>query len=149
MDIAVTGTRYGMTDAQRGALGAVLTFDIPNNAPFFLFRHGSCKGVDVETARLVRYIHGPGVKIIAHPGPDSLDEWVEDSGVDDEVLPGKTHFARNRDIVRLVDLLIGFPGIDRLTPFEGTFYAISFAVKEGKPVKIIWPNGTVEDRRMT
>jgi hypothetical protein len=141
MKIGFTGTRYGLTDAQRGSLGTTLCLDVGKTDEF---HHGSCKGADVEAAQVARQISA--CKIIAHPGPDSDLQWQTESGVDDETLPGKNHFARNRDIVNACDLLIGCPGIDRLLPTGGTSYTINYAIKHGKPVKIVWPDGRVEDR---
>jgi hypothetical protein len=93
---------------------------------------------------VMRYIY-IGSVIFSHPGP-SGDPHIEDSGVDDEVLPGKTHFARNRNIVNASDLIVGCPGVNTWQHFGGTFYTINYAIRQKKSVRIIWPDGRVEER---
>lgn len=141
MNIGFTGTREGLADAQRASLGVLLTFDLQPT----VWRHGSCKGADVEAAQLVRYIHEAACRIIAHPGPDN-DPCRTLSGVDDETLPGKAHFARNRDIVDASEVLIACPVSMEILSHGGTAYTVNFGIKNGKRVIICWPDGTVSDR---
>ncbi len=136
--IGFTGTRHGMTDLQ-----AVMFEGLCSGID--VFRHGSCKGSDVQAARIVRRTHIKPVHIIAHPGPE-VDDCRELSGVDNEVLPGKTHFARNRDIVFYSDHIIATPADMEEQKFGGTWYTIKYAVKMDKPVTIIWPDGSLEAR---
>lgn len=136
MKLGFTGTRFGMTDLQKATFKSLLT-------PLEEFHHGSCQGSDVQAAQMVRQVLSEYyVQIIAHPGPDS--EFKLSSGVDDQITESKTHFARNRDIVNLTDEMIA-------TPFEmteqsagGTWYTIKYAIKMGKKVTIIWPDGSKE-----
>jgi hypothetical protein len=110
------------------------------------FHHGSCQGVDVEAARLVRKGFVAHITIIAHPGPKS-DPHQEDSGVDDVKLPGKSHFARNRDLVAVCDELFAFPGEQwaGVVPDRGgTAYTVSQAVRAGKKLTIVYPDGTID-----
>jgi len=138
MNLGFTGTRNGMTDAQKMAFEELVVRLTP-----WTFRHGSCRGADVEAARIVdNALHD--VAIVAHPGPDG-DPNRASSGVDTETLPGKTHFARNRDIVNLTDALAACPPCRPLPERGGTSYTVGYARKKGKPVYIIWPDGTVED----
>ena len=130
-------TRNGLTDTQAEALRRLLA-----ELPVEQFVHGSCRGTDVEAARLARLTH-PQCCIVARPGPDD-DSNRTASGVDDETLPGKTHFARNRDIVADCDLLIGCPPCRPLPPYGGTAYTVGHARKVGKPVVVVWPDGRVE-----
>jgi hypothetical protein len=132
--IGVTATRHGLTDPQLNRIGEIAVALKPKT-----LRHGSCRGGDVEIARLLRKLI-PAIMIIAHPGPDG-DPFREDSGVDDEVLPGKTHFARNRDIVNLSDTVLGAPLQIEWQPRGGTWYTLDFARKTGKPTWIVWPDG--------
>jgi hypothetical protein len=152
MRIGFTGTRRGMTDAQRSSFQKHLLLGLPRT-PTEL-RHGSCEGADVQAARFARSVFDEWrkrfgstsmIRIIALPGPDD-DPHREVSGVDDEVLPGKTHFARNRDIVNASDLVIGCPGEATWQKRGGTFFTMDYAIKKGKPLVIIWPDGTVEWR---
>lgn len=139
MKVGFTGTRNGMTSKQREAFAS-----IKESARWIEFHHGGCQGADVQAARIVDSFVDDA-KIVCHPGPDD-DPCRTDSGVDDEVLAGKTHFARNRDIVNGCDVLIGCPGVATWQQRGGTFFTMDYAIKHGKPVKVIWPDGRVEDR---
>lgn len=143
MKLAVTGTRNGMTEAQRKALESILRGMEIGGGKEEVFCHGSCKGVDVQAARIVRDVVGDRMAIIAHPGPDD-DDCRETSGVDDVVMPGKTHFARNRDLVDKCDILLAFPLTNPLGEIGGTTYTVNYARKHGKTVVIVWPDGMVE-----
>ncbi len=138
MNVGFTGTRKGMTDAQRAAFGTLIVFDVPPH----IFTHGSCEGADVEAARIVRYVND-ACRIACRPGPVD-DPHRSLSGVDDEAMPARTHFARNRDIVDGSDVLVAAPCDDTEQPFGGTWYTIRYARKKGKRVVIIWPDGRVE-----
>lgn len=142
MIVGFTGVRHGMTDAQRAMLGTVALIDI--KSMITEFHHGGCQGADVEAARLVSHMFGEGVRIICHPGPLG-DKHQEISGVDDERLPAKTHFARNRDIVDACDVLLVCPMQMEYQPRGGTWYTHDQAVKKGKRVIICWPDGTTLD----
>jgi hypothetical protein len=152
MKIGFTGTRNGMTDAQRSKFQELVLLGLSDTPTEF--RHGSCKGCDVQAARYLRSIFNEWherfgsiatIRIVALPGPDG-DPCQEISGVDDETLPGKTHFARNRDIVNASDLVIGCPPSDGWMNTGGTFYTLDYAIKKGKPTWVIWPDGRVEKR---
>lgn len=152
--ISITGTRRGLTDLQDVLLDGLLDFGGLGETGEF--HHGSCRGVDVQAAQLVCRSFVPGkVRIVAHPGHSAkgrdLAENADyaDSGVDDEVLPSKTHFARNRDLVTLCDELIACPGKMEEEASGGTWYTINYARKVGKPLTIIWPDGglTTENQR--
>lgn len=139
MKFGVTGTRVGMTDEQRAAFrnwiegwGEILLEE---------FHHGSCQGVDVEAARIVRELV-PACYIVAHPGPDG-DPCQESSGVDNETRPPLTHFARNRNIVNETDWLAALPRELERQPRGGTWYTVGYAEKSRKPLALIWPNGGV------
>jgi hypothetical protein len=134
--VGFTGTRRGMTDVQMCMFEGMLTRTPAE------FHHGSCRGADVEAARIVRRTFLYPVRIVCHPGPDG-DPCQEDSGVDSERLAPKTHFARNRDIVNACDKLIACPGEMQEQARGGTWYTINYARKVGKPVTIIWPNGGI------
>ena len=138
MNIGFTGSRHGMTDAQRAAFGVLVTFDYQPST----FVHGSCQGADVEAAAIVRHVQRL-CRIASRPGPDG-DPHQVDSGVDDVKLPGKTHFARNRDIVDGCDVLIACPCDMTEQPRGGTWYTVGYARKNGKCVIIVWPDGSVE-----
>ena len=148
MKIGFTGTRHGLTDSQRAALGTLIVFDIESKP--VQFHHGACKGADAEAAALVRHID-PDSFIVAHPGKSAAgddNEWLDDDSLEasDEVRDASTHFARNRDIVDETEMLIGCPGVGTWQSRGGTFYTMDYARKKNKPVKVIWPDGRIENR---
>jgi hypothetical protein len=61
------------------------------------------------------------------------------------VLPAKTHFARNRDIVDAVQFLIAAPYNNWEENVGGTWYTINYARKKGLWLAIVWPNGKVTE----
>lgn len=147
MKIGFTGTRHGMTEAQRASFGTLFVFDLYAKPPHF--HHGACKGADAEAAALVRYID-PDSYTVAHPGKiagtNAENEWLDKDSVADanEVRETKTHFARNRDIVDETDMLVACPASKPLPASGGTSYTVWYARKRGKRVVIVWPDGTVD-----
>ena len=152
MIISITGTRRGAAPPQLAAFRSALLF--------FYSRYGvkevaggSCAGVDTQTVILAREVI-PGVRIIAFPGPDD-DPWRRVAGVEDEIRPGKNHFARNRDLVERLregqredgsrDLLITLPGQRPIPDRGGTRYTFDYAGKRSRARVVIWPDGSVDD----
>lgn len=144
MNIGFTGTRHGMLLAQGEAFATALRSLKDKGHAIHVFRHGGCRGADVQAARMVRQVCGDNTWVACHPGPDG-DPNQEASGVDDERLAPKTHFARNRDIVACCDVLIACPPCKPLPESGGTAYTVGHARKVGKPVWLIWPDGNVEE----
>jgi len=135
--IGITGTRYGMTPAQRERVLDLLQEHRPA-----LFVHGQCSGVDVEVAAIADKMQ-PRPRIHSMPGPDG-DPWQGCFSFNDEVAPPATHFARNRAIVRSVDLIIGCPRESTHQARGGTWYTIDFARKSGVPCIVVFPDGSTE-----
>lgn len=135
MKIGFTGTRKGMSEYQLAVFEGLLE-------KMESFHHGSCQGADVEAARIVYSTFLEPPEIICHPGPND-DEHQELSGVDTKRKEPKTHFARNRDIVNETDKLIACPCDMTEQKRGGTWYTIRYAKKQGKPVTIIWPDGSI------
>ncbi len=145
MKIGFTGTRNGMTPQQGSSFNRVIS-ELPS---FTEFHHGDCVGADDEAADAVAEMlafaeDGETWKIICHPPVDG--KLRASNKYSDKLLPEKTHFARNRDIVDATELLIGCPGCNTWQKTGGTFYTMDYAIKQGKPVKVIWPDGRVEDK---
>jgi len=134
--IGVTGTRFGMTEAQKARLLEVLRLD-----DFTHWHHGKCVGVDVEThGFMVEWF--PEVHIVIHPPQKTEHEGVALLREGDEIRERKSHFARNRDIVDETGGLIVIPYQMEWQPKGGTWYTHDYAIKQKKPVVVIWPDGT-------
>jgi len=131
-----TGTRHGMTPAQKLALRGYLTGGTGE------LHHGDCVGADSEAHDIADEC---GYAIIIHPPKDySKRAWRE---VPKHMIRlENTYFARNRNIVDETVSLIA-------TPFEadgqakgGTWYTVGYARKMGKVVVLIRPDGTIDQR---
>ena len=135
MKVGFTGTRKGVTQPQWEALEQVL-LSLPNVADEF--HHGDCVGADAEADEVA---HDLGLYVVIHPPVDeALRAFCRYA---DETRPAKTHFARNRDIVNETEALVATPGTMEEEAFGGTWYTINYARKRGKPIVIVWPDGSV------
>jgi hypothetical protein len=136
-DLGITGTRFGATQKQKETL-----LDVFLKLEFEKFHHGKCRGVDCEAGGLIKKFK-PDVKIVLHP-PIKTDDEGEAEG--DEIRVRKSHFARNRDIVDECGALIVVPKQSEWQTNGGTWYTHDYALKKGKPVLIIWPDGSIEKK---
>lgn len=141
MIIGFTGTRNGMTPPQRATVEKVvakLLFDFGAHEA----HHGDCVGADAEFSDIAF----PLAAIHVRPGPDGPLRAHKGAAV---YYPEKTHFARNRDIVKGCDLLLATPRLMTEEDRGGTWYTINFARKVGKPIIIVWPDGSELRERLT
>jgi hypothetical protein len=156
-----TGTRHGMTPAQRLSFEAVMESRRPDQ-----FMHGACVGAD-EQATLIANQMKQRPYIMAYPGyyanvnkraeqaadNSSLRERSQESmRVSDMKMEPQSMFMRNRHLVLSSDELVACPWQGKeLEPLPGqekggTWYTIRYAERIGRTVHIIWPNGDVETR---
>ena len=126
-----------MTDAQKRVVGNRLAVAIRDNPAGVIFHHGCCVGADREAATIAEET----CNIVEHPGPEEDHRQTRPRHAERRAPKG--HLARNRDIVNECDLLIA-------TPFEraeqqrgGTWYTIRYARKVGKPLLIVFPDGSI------
>lgn len=131
-----TGTRHGMTDAQKSALREFMRGGTGE------LHHGDCVGADSDAHDIADEC---GYAVVIHPPTDyKLRAW---RSVPLHMMKmEQSHFARNRAIVNDTISLIA-------TPFEaepqsrgGTWYTINFARRMGKVVVLIRPDGTIDQR---
>lgn len=133
-----TGTRNGMTAAQRAAFRRIVAEAGPDE-----FHHGDCVGADAEAHDDVTEIL-PACKRVVHPPVDQANRAF--MGGDESRQP-KTHLARNRDIVEESDFLVGASVSDVPLDRGGTWYTIDYAIRRGKTVRVVWPDGHVTEGR--
>jgi hypothetical protein len=145
MRVGFTGTRDGMTDAQRGAF----TERISCIPAFTEFHHGACVGADEEAAEMLWEMwHNTDMDartwvVVAHPANMRRCVSVAALRVSEKTLGEKPPLDRNRDIVDSTDVLFACPkGPEELR--SGTWSTVRYARKQGRPVVIFWPDGTVE-----
>lgn len=123
MIIGITATREGLSQRQKGLFEFIMQLSKPE-----FVRHGDCVGGDADCYKIAR---ANGIATIAHPPKnDKLRAYTKDNF---ESYPVKDYLVRNRDIVNMSDLLIGFP-LSRFKKTGGTWSTIKFAKSIGKPV---------------
>lgn len=132
MIVGITGTRSGCTPDQLAALKGALIELAPSE-----LHHGDCVGVDAQAHALALEM---GVSVVIHPPVDEEHRaFCEGAFL---VLPARTHFARNREIVNACEVLVACP-VSQPEPVRGgTRYTADYARKVGKTVAICWPDGT-------
>jgi hypothetical protein len=134
MKIGFTGTREGLTQAQHRSLVQELSkIGVP-----FIAHHGDCVGADEAFHNEVLEL---GMPIVIHPPVIKTLRVYSFCATD--IRPEKPYLARNRDIVNETDRLIACPQRQPLPEKGGTAYTVRYAQQKGKPVYIIWPDGTV------
>lgn len=132
MIIGFTGTRNGMTEAQKETVRRLVRELQPTLAV-----HGDCVGADANFHAIVRVV-APECRIMICPGPDDSMRAFCDADME---MARKTHFARNRDIVNGSDLMIGTPYQMRECNSGGTWYTINYSRKVKRETRIVWPDG--------
>ena len=148
MRLGVTGTRYGMTDAQNAALAGLL-MELEAAHGVTEFHHGDCTGVDDQAADMVGRLFKVAL-IVGHPptytsGKSEL--WRAYNNATHWWLPPRGYLARNREIVNGVDVVLAVPSHRSEQARGGTWYTVRVARANGKPLAIVWPNGTVSRER--
>lgn len=118
MSIGFTGTRKGMTDAQKTAVMEYLEMFFVRYGPEF--RHGVCEGSDLESAEIAVALGYQEAKFPA--GDDPL--------------------ARDRVIVGEAMFMLATPSnFKNIMRGSGTWYTIRYAARMHVPGVIIWPDG--------
>lgn len=137
VNLGITGSREGFTNEQWKAFTEFVDGLLSRN-PIHYFHQGQCVGVDVEAAK---YLAEKQVLIVSHPpiNKASVDESPIHFTRED-----KTYFERNRDIVDESDFMLVVPNTMQHRSYGGTWYTHDYAVKQNKPLCIIYPNGTIE-----
>lgn len=131
MKVGFTGTRTGMTDAQKSALKALLI-----SPQCTEFHHGDCVGADAESHDIAADLN---CQIVIHPAKvPSIFRAFKNS---DRILDPKRPLDRNIDIVDETDYLIAAAKQDGGAYKSGTWHTIHYARRCGKQVIIIYPSG--------
>lgn len=139
--IGFTGTRRGMTQAQQDEVrDQMLTIDILC-AGRAIGLHGDCVGADADF-----HVICADLDIDCLIRPCAFDNMR--AHCDGEIIAEPTNpMARNREIAKQCDVLIGCPPNDtELKRGSGTWATIRYGVKYGKIVHIVYPDGRIETR---
>ena len=134
MKVGFTGTRHPLTTVQTTSLYEVFgSFDDVEE-----LHHGDCVGADAAAHDLA-WAHGWNVVI--HP-PDKPDAraWCKGLSIVD-VRPPLPYLVRNHNIVEATEIMVAAPnGPEYLR--SGTWATVRFARQIGRPIVIVWPDGT-------
>jgi hypothetical protein len=135
MDIGFTGTRTELPKAQYDSLRFWLSVR-KKAMPNIRARSGDCVGAD-------KAFHGIAVELdwytIGHiPNKDQFRAFCTYNEVT-EPLP---YLMRNRDIVDGSNIIVACPKEFDHQPKGGTWYTIDYARRIGKPLLIVYPDGT-------
>jgi hypothetical protein len=140
-NIVFTGTRHGMTQRQRWALGFLLKEGKS-------LRHGCCMGADYQAGRDWKDIHGSVQHILGYPSSHSgAKQGTCEVGILYTEAPPLERNKRMIDhVLREVEpLCIAAPKAIVEERRSGTWACVRYARKKGCPVKIVWPDGTVTE----
>ena len=131
--IGFTGTRRGLTDAQREQVERLRHYK-PEH-----FLHGACAGANRDAAFIAMQC---GTHVSSYPGDASQERWSIERGLTTHMV--RTYKDRNRIIVLHCDLLIACPsGMSEQFLAGGTWMMIRMARKLKKRHIIVWPDGTL------
>ena len=133
IQVGFTGTRHGMTDAQKVTLRSLLT-----KFGGVEFHHGDCIGADSEAHDIAMEC---GYCPIIHPPTNpALRAWRK---VPSHLMrPERPYMTRNRDIVDAAQVIIATPA-EMLERNGGTWSTVRYARRVGKPLHVILPDGSV------
>lgn len=135
--VGFTGTQVGMTVDQVATLTSFLALH-----PNFVGRHGVCVGADEQFDRVARAALGFEYMEL-HPC-NLLDKRGQVPQAPRDVWhPALGPLQRNEIIVRRSDLVIATPKEDHMILRSGTWTTVRYALKAGKPVHVILPNGAL------
>lgn len=127
--LGISGTRTGMTEAQRTTATAIIRRAGE-------MHHGDCVGADADAHALAT---AAGVPTVTHPPVDGRLRAYTTATCARPPLP---YLTRNRMIVAATDLLLAVPAEPAEQARGGTWYTVRHARRAGKPVVIIWPDGS-------
>jgi len=143
-----TGTRLGATHRQIATvawLWAKWGLDRLHN--------GDCIGVDEQLYYLVKAFQFRVDVSIHPPTIEKHRAWCGQHDLMTTVLAEKAYLVRDRDIVDDAFVMVGVPR-QQSEPKEswrrgngGTWYTINYTRDQGKPLAIVWPNGSVDYER--
>lgn len=142
MHIAVSGSKYGMSEAQVFMFGMLLGKLLQEDSEITI-HHGDCIGVDSAVASLTE---AHNIPVIVHPPVnDRYKGYNETRPNVVAVREPKDYLDRNHDMVDECFMHVAMPNTTKEQLRSGTWATVRYARKKGKPVAVIYPNGYVEN----
>lgn len=134
-NVGFSGTRHGMTEVQLTKVSEIIRDRAKR------LSHGDCIGSDAQAHAIA---FNARIPIHLHP-PENEVLRAFCSGAEVEYEP-KPYNDRNRDIVDKNDFLLAAPDLRSANTKSGTWSTIRYAMKRGKPVYVVFPDGSSEER---
>lgn len=135
--IGFTGTRHGMSDAQKNSFLTLI-----KEKEFNEFHHGDCIGSDEQAHKMVEtYKNDHKEKIKIHGHPPKYKKYRANCKFDIEYTPDD-YLERNHNIVDATDILIATPDVPE-TLRSGTWATVRYAREKNKKIYIIHKNGKI------
>lgn len=135
MKIGFTGSREGMTDAQKSS-----TIKFLCGVGATEGHHGDCVGGDADFHQICKDLRIP---IVIHP---PTEERLRAFCESDEIREAKGYIERNRAIVNETHILVACPKENHVpeTVFgRGTWSTVRYAINKGRRTYTIWPSGDI------
>lgn len=153
MRIGLTGTKTGMTAAQKKSVKKILlsfaemVTSSGKGLVHMQLHHGDCVGADADFHQIGLDIGVP--RIVIHPPVnDKYRAWCDkiESGETIVVLEKEYEYlTRNKHIVDAgLTLMIGTPKGFGEELRSGTWHAIRYTKKQKVPLAIVWPDGKIK-----
>lgn len=133
--MSFTGTRRGMTDAQKTGVRHLF-----NTLPISRVVHGDCKGADADCHVIAQEL---GVPVVLRPC--NLQNQRAFCTEAELVHPPGPPLERNKSIVMDGELLVATPGEYQEELRSGTWATVRYARKSERRVVIVWPDGRIEE----
>jgi hypothetical protein len=139
ISIGFTGTQKGMTEKQKTTFEELIR-KVSARKDAVCFHHGDCVGADYEAANIVHNLGIPNL-IVCHPPINEKSRAF--FAFNTIINQAKEYLVRNKDIVNESEVLIGCPKEFKEVRRSGTWSTIRYALKMGKRVYVIYPDGSV------
>ena len=133
--VGFTGTRKGMTPRQKAAFFRTLSALAPSS-----FHHGDCVGADDEAATYAMVMGG--VETHSYPSTGRKNRAFTVGNTVEH--PPAPPLERNVTIVKATTCLIACPDSMSERVRSGTWHTVRVARRHGRPILIVWPDGTVD-----
>lgn len=137
--IGFTGTRHGMSEAQRRMVDITVADMIGGDLDLrVVAHHGDCTGADAQFHIIaVQY----GAMTVGHIPDDNTYRGFAQCDDTRDPLP---YLKRNQNIVDAATYMIAAPGEMTEQDRGGTWSTIRMARRAKKPLIIVYPDGTTE-----
>jgi hypothetical protein len=146
MKLMITGTREGMTLVQWEVASNLAEELFDNNDGPHEFRDGDCHGADTQmhgAVSTMRDYLALDIKMIGYPANGSAAKWRAYNEYD-ELHDPQPPMQRNSLMVSESDVVIAGPKeYEEVKVGSGTWGTMRSALRQGKELHIVWPDGTV------